>query len=132
MSLYSEWLTEAKQKFYSPDYIAERLIAGRAYMDEHYSRKLDVNEVAAASFLSTFHFSRLFKRNYGRTPNEYLAAVRIANAKTLLQNGGLVSTVCSAVGFESNTTFCSLFRKMTGVTPGNYKRRYNPSVTSCP
>jgi AraC-like DNA-binding protein len=73
--------------------------------------------------VSKFHFIRVFKRYYGRTPNQYRQEVRIEIAKKILLKGKSIDEVCNAIGFTSKTSFISLFKKMTGVTPLAYQNK---------
>jgi AraC-like DNA-binding protein len=92
-------------------------------MDLHYGRPLDLTATARAGELSKFHFIRLFKRAYGTTPHQYLSDVRINQAKKLLLTVATVMEVCLAVGFESPSSFTGFFKKATGRTPSEYRRR---------
>jgi AraC-like DNA-binding protein len=65
----------------------------------------------------------VFKRYYGRTPHQYLQEVRIEMAKKILLKGKSIDEVCNAIGFKSKTSFISLFKKMTGVTPLAYQNK---------
>lgn len=84
---------------------------------------LTLKEIAAASYLSTFHFARVFKKLAGTTPHAYLAAIRTARAQSLLTNAELsVSEISSLVGYSSPSHFTKAFRQSTGLTPRAFRQ----------
>ena len=98
---------------------------GRAaeFMESGYARDLTLSEIAAAAGLSEQHFCRIFKRNTGMTPIEFLTKKRISEAKTLLTDTDMpVSEVARAVGFTDRSYFTSVFRKHEGFSPSEYKK----------
>ena len=102
-------------------YLYRRIVRAKLFVDTHYSQNLGVRKIASEAFLSRYHFIRLFKRIYNRTPHQYLTMVRIECAKELLRTGVPVSDVCYSVGFESVTSFTSLFKRRVGRTPSAYQ-----------
>ena len=84
---------------------------------------LTLKEIAAASYLSTFHFARVFKKLTGTTPHAYLAAIRTARAQSLLTNAELsISEISSLVGYSSPSHFTKAFRQSTGLTPRAFRQ----------
>lgn len=92
------------------------------YIKEHLNESLTLETLAYRVSLSPFYFTRLFKKETGFTPHEYLLAARINTAKFLLKNSsGSVKEICFATGFSSESSFCSTFKKWEGVTPSQYR-----------
>ncbi len=91
-------------------------------MDENFEQEVNLDIIADEAYFSKYHFIRLFKSAYGKTPHQYLSGVRIEEAKLLLQTGMDVSEVCYSVGFNSITSFTALFKKCTAVTPALYRK----------
>ena len=85
----------------------------RDHIDRHYSRALDLDQLAAVAGVSKFHFARCFEATYGETPIRYLTRRRIERAQDLLRATNLTITeVCFAVGFASlPTRFCQRERR---------------------
>ena len=91
-------------------------------MHAHLSRELPLEEIAAAAFLSPFHFARLFKKLTGASPHAYLATLRVAHAQGLLAETDLsVSEVSARVGYSSSSHFTKAFRQATGLAPRAYR-----------
>jgi len=91
-------------------------------MHNNLARELPLEEIAAAAYLSTFHFARLFKKLTGSSPHAYLAALRTAHAQTLLAETDLSITQLSArVGYSSPSHFTKAFREATGLTPRAFR-----------
>ncbi len=110
------------------------LLEVRAHIDRHYARPLTVGRLARLAGLSTYHFIRAFRAEVGQTPHQYLRARRIARARELLVTTPMpVTEICDAVGFQSLGSFSSLFRKLTGETPGAYRaaRRKSAPIPTC-
>jgi AraC-like DNA-binding protein len=85
---------------------------------------LSLREVADEAFLSQFHFHRLFSGRFGETPHEFLTRRRIDLAKKLLAENELtVTEICFALGYESLGTFSDKFKRLTGLSPSEYRRR---------
>jgi len=122
MTFYSNEVKRISKALYPHDDLTKHIIISKLYIDKNYSEKLSLEQIAGKAHVSKFHFIRLFKKYYGRTPNQYLQEVRIGNAKKLLQKNKTIDEVCSAVGFASKTSFMSLFKKMTGTTPLAYQK----------
>src|SRR5580693_962246 len=61
--------------------------------------------------------------NYGKTPHQYLTAVRVEKAKELLEQGASVTEACFAVGFDSLGSFTGLFKRRAGLNPSEYQRQ---------
>ena len=92
--------------------------------EEKKDQELSLEDLAAQAALSPFYFSRLFKRETGFSPHRYILAARIGNAKFLLQStGDSVKRICFTVGFTSESSFCTAFKKETGLTPSEYRAR---------
>ncbi|HYV94002.1 MAG TPA: AraC family transcriptional regulator [Chitinophagales bacterium] len=108
---------------YPKVYLYRRIVQAKMFIDEHFSEPLDLNNIADEAFFSKFHFLRLFKNAYGRTPHQYLTLVRVQRAKELLKNKNTTaSQACFDVGFESITSFTSLFKRHTGSTPASFQK----------
>lgn len=91
-------------------------------MHSQLAAELSLKEIAAASYLSTFHFARVFKKLTATTPYAYLAAIRTARAQSLLANADLSITEISAlVGYSSPSHFTKAFRQATGLTPRAFR-----------
>lgn len=83
---------------------------------------LSLREIAAASYLSPFHFARVFKKLTGATPHAYLAGLRTARAQLLLANAELsVREIGALVGYASPSHFTKAFRQATGLTPRAFR-----------
>jgi AraC-like DNA-binding protein len=102
---------------YPKIYLYRRLVQAKLYVDAHYADNIDLDNIADEAYFSKFHFIRLFKNIYRRTPHQYLIFVRIEKAMELLKAGGTVSEVCYAVGFESLGSFSGLFKRTVGKRP---------------
>lgn len=84
---------------------------------------LTLKALAAASYLSTFHFARLFKKLTGSTPHNYLAGIRAARAQLLLAETELsITEVGTRVGYLSASHFTKAFRVATGTTPREFRK----------
>lgn len=94
----------------------------KAFMEKFYSDKVELNDLAKAAFMSRFHYVRVFQRMYGLTPRVYLRDLRIVKAKALIRKGLSITQVCFDIGYESVSTFSTVFKKCTGYTPKEYQR----------
>jgi len=98
-----------------------RIVRAKLFIDNNYTDDIDLGNISGQAYFSKFHFIRLFKSIYGRTPNKYLGKVRIDKAKDLLTQGCSVLETCYMVGFDSPTTFASMFKRATGQSPSIYQ-----------
>ena len=108
---------------YPKIYLYKRIVQAKLFIDTHFSENIDLDNISDEAYFSKFHFIRLFKTIYGKTPHQYLTTVRIENAKELLQNEISVSDVCFAVGFDSISSFTALFKRYTKLSPSEYSRQ---------
>jgi len=107
---------------YPKFYLYNRLVKAKLFIDSNYHHHIDLNNIADEAYFSKFHFIRLFKSIYGRTPHQYLISVRIEKAKQYLRNDFTVTDTCFTVGFGSLTSFTGLFKKHVGQTPSAYQQ----------
>ena len=85
-------------------------------------RGITLNQLAEMVYLSPSYLSRIFTKETGNSFNDYLNAVRINKAKSLLKYNDLrVADVANAVGFDDQSYFTKVFRRITGVTPVKYR-----------
>jgi AraC-like DNA-binding protein len=105
---------------YPKVYLYRRIVQAKLFIDKHYTKTIDLGNISDEAYFSKFHFIRLFKKIYGKTPHQYLTAVRIEKAMELLKANIAVSDVCYAVGFESLSSFSGLFKRVVSVTPSTY------------
>jgi AraC family transcriptional regulator len=90
---------------------------------ERYSDPLSLTEMAGSALLSRFYFARLFREATGITPGRFLAAVRIYQAKRLLQSTSMnITEIAFAVGYNSLGSFTNYFTGSVGVSPGRFRR----------
>src|SRR3978361_1150681 len=95
---------------YPKIYLYKRIVQAKLFVDNHFAENLELDNIADEAYFSKYHFIRLFKKMYGRTPHQYLIAVRIEKAVILLKAGTPVTEVCYEVGFESRSSFGRLFK----------------------
>lgn len=112
------------KEIYPKIYLYKRIVQAKLFIDSHFSENIDLNNIAEEACFSKFHFIRLFKTTYGKTPHQYLIWVRIENAKELLKKRISVSEACYTVGFESVSSFTGLFKKCTGLSPSAYQLQF--------
>jgi AraC-like DNA-binding protein len=109
-----------KEVNYPKVYLYRRIVQAKIFIDQNYAEQIDLDNISDEAYFSKFHFIRLFKKVYGKTPHQYLTYVRIEKAKLLLQEPKPVSDVCFEIGFNSISSFTGLFKKVVGQTPSDY------------
>jgi transcriptional regulator GlxA family with amidase domain len=91
----------------------------------HCAEDLTIERLAQRAHMSARTFQRRFKEATGRLPGAYLQAQRIAIARAMLEGGGQpVQQISLAVGYQDLAFFRKVFRRETGMTPGEYRTRF--------
>jgi AraC family transcriptional regulator len=94
-----------------------------AYMAERLDQNIGLDELAELTSLSRSHFCTAFRHATGRTPHEWLTALRMEQARRLLQHPkARITEVALAVGYQTASAFTAAFRRHTGTTPSDYRR----------
>jgi AraC family transcriptional regulator len=94
------------------------------YIEEHLDAGLTLEQMAAAAHLSAYHFARQFKAATGVPPHQYVIARRVERAKQLLQQDRDLSLteIAACAGFSDQSQFSHHFKRVVGVTPGQFRR----------
>jgi AraC-like DNA-binding protein len=98
------------------------VIRAKEFIEEHQSDDLSLTDVARAVNASTFYFCKVFKKTTGINFTDYVSRVRIEKAKNLALNPNLrISEIAFEVGFQSLTHFNRVFKRITGMSPTQYR-----------
>ena len=97
----------------------------KEYLDEHYTKKIELDDLEERFFINKFYLSKIFKETYGTTINNYLISKRITRAKQLLRFTDLtVDEIGAAVGMADANYFSRMFRKVEGSSPREYRKQW--------
>lgn len=92
------------------------------YVKRNYMKKITLEEVASHVYLSPSYFSKVFKEEMHTNFNSYLNNIRIEMSKKLLLDDSIVLVdISNLVGYEDQSYFSKVFKKLTGVSPGKYR-----------
>jgi len=122
MTFYESEINRIKSLCYSCKGQIETVIGTRRYINNNFDKELSLDVLSHIRFTSKFHLLRLFKKYYGQTPKQYLTDKRIEKAKELLTKGINITETCFAVGFESPSSFSTLFKIREGLTPTEFQK----------
>lgn len=91
------------------------------FIEENYRRHMSLDDICRSAGLSKSALLRAFTRHKGVTPYRYLQAVRIGEAKKLLEKGASAAETALQTGFTDQSHFTNCFNTFMGLTPGMYK-----------
>lgn len=92
------------------------------YLAAHLDEPVSLDTLGRVAGLSKYHLLRAFTRETGITPYSYLETLRIDRAKALLKQGETPANVALATGFGDQSHFSNTFKRLIGLTPGQYRR----------
>lgn len=102
--------------------VYRRLHLAREFMMANLQQSLTITDLAQVAMMSPYHFLRRFSQVFGLTPHAYLTRKRLACAEKLLVSSNLsITDICLSVGFQSLGSFSTLFSKVYGVSPRQYR-----------
>ena len=94
------------------------------YIKQNYAKKISLDDIARSVFLSRSYVSKLFRDEMGETITSYIAKVRIEKSKAMLRDSSIdLVDIANLVGFEDQSYFTKVFKKVVGVSPGKYRER---------
>ena len=97
----------------------------RAYIDQNYTSKISLESVANQFNVNKSYLLRLFKENTGLTVNNYILQKRILMAKNELRfSNKTMDVIAEECGLETANYFIRIFKKIEGMTPGEYRKRW--------
>ncbi len=116
-------LMEARERPDLPsNSIAESLNPAVKYVHENYNAEISIDTLSELCFLSKYYFIRRFRQVTGESPHQYLIKVRISEAKKLLaQSNDSIEQIALGVGFSNYSSFVTQFKRLTNVTPREYR-----------
>jgi len=95
------------------------------YLDAHFTKNVTLSELTDITDMSEFHLLRLFRGEVGLPPHAYLIQKRINYAKSLLSQRLTIAQTALEAGFTDQSHFTRRFKKIMGITPGQYCRNSN-------
>lgn len=105
--------------------VPESLTQIRAYLETHFTEKINLETLANRFFISKFHLSREYKRIYGITIGNDITARRISHAKSLLRfSDDSVEQIAAASGFQDAAYFIKVFKGAENMTPLEYRKKW--------
>ena len=99
------------------------------HVKENLEKDLSVAEMAQVVGMSQYYFSKLFKMSTGTTPHQYVMRQRVERAQELLREGNTALVeIATHVGFETQSHFTSVFRRLVGITPKKFREMRSDGV----
>jgi transcriptional regulator GlxA family with amidase domain len=96
------------------------------YLQQHFDSDISIDRLAERAGMGPRNFIRRFKAATGRVPGAYVQTLRVSAAKELLENGASsIQAVSSKIGYDDIGFFRNLFKRHTGMTPGEYRDRFS-------
>ena len=112
----------------TPNEKLEKIKAAISMIEDNYSKKITLAELAEVCRMSPNYFSRFFKEITHQTPFEYIAAYRIEAACEMLSGGtGSITEICYSCGFNDLSYFIHIFKKHKGMSPKSYAKLFHSS-----
>ncbi len=103
----------------------EPIKKAQEYIENNVSKKISVDQLADLFLISRRNFERRFKKATSNTPVEYLQRVKIEAAKKSLESGREnINEIMYAVGYSDSKAFRTVFKKITGLSPLDYRKKY--------
>lgn len=119
MTSSEEWKGHARRS---------EVVDAMEYVSRHLDKRIGLEEMAEHLHLNTSYFSRLFKKETGRTFIDYVTQMKLNRAKELLdQTPHSVGKISEMLGYDNQSYFIKLFKSHTGVTPVEYRGHKSPS-----
>lgn len=104
----------------------EKIRKTEEYLQQHYNSDISIDRLAERAGMGPRNFIRRFKAATGRVPGAYVQTLRVSAAKELLENGASsIQAVSSKIGYDDIGFFRNLFKRHTGMTPGEYRDRFS-------
>jgi transcriptional regulator GlxA family with amidase domain len=104
----------------------DEILKAQTYIEENHHLQINIDEIAGYTNMSKRNFIRRFKKATHNTPFEYLQRVKIEAAKKALEKGTQnINLLMYDAGYNDIKTFREVFKKITGLTPQDYKRKYS-------
>jgi transcriptional regulator GlxA family with amidase domain len=102
----------------------------QSYIEDHWDQKISMEDLSSKYAVGRRNFDRRFIKATGNTPVEYLQRVKIEAAKKAFESSRkTISEVMYEVGYSDQKAFREVFRRLTGMSPLEYKSRYNKEAT---
>jgi two-component system response regulator YesN len=108
-----------KAKLFSRPY--QQVQQATDYIEKHFDRKISLEEVAQHVYLHPTYLSTIIKQETGYTFTDYVTFIRVKKAKQLLKSRLSIKEVAQKVGYSDSNYFCRVFKKVTGITPTDYR-----------
>jgi len=107
----------------------DEILKAQTYIEQNHHLQINIDEIADHTNMSKRNFIRRFKKATHNTPFEYLQRVKIEAAKKALEKGAQnINLLMYDAGYNDIKTFREVFKKITGLTPQDYRRKYNRDV----
>ena len=104
----------------------EKIRQSEEYLQQHFDSDVSIGHLAERVGMGPRNFIRRFKAATGRGPGTYIQTLRVSAAKELLETGTTsIQAVSSTIGYEDIGFFRNLFKRHTGMTPGEYRERFS-------
>ena len=118
---------EAQQKHTKEKHLSGQDIAAlenvTAYLNDHYAFDIPLERLAKIACMGTTKLKTVFKQFHDCTITEYIQQRRMGQAEHMLTNTDLtIGQIAQAVGYSTSSRFAELFRKSTGILPGEYRK----------
>ncbi len=109
----------------------ELICQAQNYIEENLGEKISFEQLASKLAISRRNFDRRFIKAIGNTPVEYLQRAKVEVAKRILEKGrATIFEVMNEVGYSDDKAFREVFKKITGLSPLDYKAKYNKDAVS--
>ena len=119
LTLFSRFMRQATPHLWTTD---ERLKRVLDHIHNHITQDVDIDVLANVACLTKPYLIRLFKRELGTSPLQYINGKKVERAQLLLYTTDMpIKEVAYALGFSDHSYFIRMFRKMTGTTPQDYR-----------
>lgn len=124
-------LTQLMRESWNPEYSnrpagkKQDLALVKEYLDAHFTEKITLDQLAEHFYINKFYLTRIFKDQYGTSLGSYILSLRITKAKQMLRfSNDSLDTISASCGMGDAAYFSRMFKKVEGITPGEYRKQW--------